>query len=192
MAIYLAQAGFDILPKNYSQAATLVKIYNQEVGYYEERPALERAWKNILATNDPTEITTYRINAEIDPDWDEKQSLKLPKALLDRAKKIAKSKGITVREYLTDLMDVDEEGDDIGAIITHEFSDEQSQIFDDRVREHSAISDRFLLDIESITKPLVDEIYRQILKIFSLNRGLEPEGIGLAADRVKTGDESRM
>jgi hypothetical protein len=165
VAVYLAQAGFDTLPKNYSQAATLIKVYNQEVGYYDERPALEQAWKNILAANTPTEITTHRINAEIDPDWAEKQSQKLPKVLLDRAKKIAKAKGITVREYLTDLMDGDEESEEIESIIPLELSDLDVQILDDLDLEFAALAGRVLSDNRPVTNPIVARIAERILGI---------------------------
>jgi hypothetical protein len=147
-----SQAGFEILPKNYSQAATLIKVYNQEVGYYEERPALEQAWKNILAANTPTEITTHRINAEIDPDWAEKQSQKLPKVLLDRAKKIA------VREYLTDLMDGDEESVEIESVISLELSDTDVQILDDLDLEFAALSGRVSSDYQPTINPIVARI----------------------------------
>ncbi len=165
VAVYLAQAGFDILPKNYSQAATLIKVYNQEVGYYEERPALEQAWKNILAANTPTEITTHRINAEIDPDWAEKQSQKLPKVLLDRANKIAKTKGITVREYLTDLMDGDEEDDEIESVISLKLPDIDVQILDDLDLEFAALSVRISSDYQPLNCLIIDEISDRILGI---------------------------
>lgn len=165
VAVYLAQAGFDILPKNYSQAATLVKVYNQEVGYYEERPALERAWKNILAANVPTEITTDRINAEIDPDWAEKRSSKLPKTLLDRAKKIAQAKGLTVREYLTDLMDGDEETEEIESAITLELSDADVQVLDDLDLGFSALSEQISSDDRTVNNIIIERIAERILRI---------------------------
>ena len=67
-------------------------------------------------------------------------------------------------------MNIDEEGDDIIASTSHNFSDEQSQIVDDQARESLTILDRFLLEFEYTTKPIFDEIYRQILKIFSLDQ----------------------
>ncbi len=165
VAVYLAQAGFEILPKNYSQAAALIKVYNSEVGYYQERPALIAAWENILAANTPTEITTYRINAEIDPDWAEKQSMKLPKVLLDRAKKMAKAKGITVGEYLTDLMDEDEEPDDICVVAPIELSTEEVQILDDLDREFTTLSERISGNYQTLTSPIIDEIAKRVLGI---------------------------
>ncbi len=166
VAVYLAQAGFDILPKNYSQAATLIKVYNQEVGYYEERPALEQAWQNILAANTPTEITTHRINAEIDPNWAEKQAQFGSKVLLDRAKKIAKTKGLTVREYLTDLMDGDEEDDDkIESVISPELSDADVQILDDLDLKFAALPVRISSDYQPVHRLVIDKISNRILGI---------------------------
>ena len=174
VAVYLAQAGFEILPKNYSQAAALIKLYNKDVGYYQERPALITAWENILAANTPTEITTYRINAQTDPDWAEKQSQKLSKVLLARAKHLAKQKGITVGEYLTELMNGDEEPGEIEV----DTQVEQVQILDDLEREiivlFERVSSRERMVISAIIEQLADRALGMLGVISDwMGRGIE-------------------
>jgi hypothetical protein len=131
-AMYLANSGFEILPKNYSQAAVLTKAKKLETGYYQDRPLLEQIWGSLVANTASEKITASAIEKAIDPDYDEKQSLRLPKRLLARAKIQARLRGITVEEYLDELMDADA---DEGCIVDPETAIpvtlEMSQIIDE-------------------------------------------------------------
>jgi hypothetical protein len=108
-AMYLANSGFDILPKNYSQASVLTKAKKLATGYYQEHPILEQIWSNLIANSESEKITASAIEKAIDPFYEQKQSLKLPKRLLARAKMQARQKGMTVEEYLDELMNGDVE-----------------------------------------------------------------------------------
>jgi hypothetical protein len=131
-AMYLANSGFEILPKNYSQAAVLTKAKKLETGYYQDRPLLEQIWGSLVANTASEKITASAIEKAIDPDYDEKQSLRLPKRLLARAKIQARRRGITVEEYLDELMNADA---DEGCIVDPETAIpvtlEMSQIIDE-------------------------------------------------------------
>jgi hypothetical protein len=142
IAIYLKDAGFTVLPKNYSQALALGKVYQAEVGYYLDRPALEQAWSNITTANEPSEITANKIRAEVDPGWAERQPIKLPQRILDRAKKMAKLKGMTVEEFLGDLMDGAEDlgREPIEPATSIEETTELDQVLDDLDLEFPALS----------------------------------------------------
>lgn len=108
-AIYLSNCGFNILPKNYSQATVLAKAKKAETDEYHGHPKLQDVWVEVISSNAPEKITATSIEKVLDPQYEEKQSLKLPKHLLDRAKIQAKAKGMTVEEYLGELMDYDAE-----------------------------------------------------------------------------------
>ncbi|WP_310487091.1 hypothetical protein [Chamaesiphon sp. VAR_69_metabat_338] len=108
-AMYLADSGFEILPRNYSQAAVLTKAKKLETGYYQDHPMLEQIWGTLVANTTPEKITANAIEKALDPDYEEKQSLRLPKRLLARAKIQARLKGMTVEEYLDELMNGDAE-----------------------------------------------------------------------------------
>jgi predicted DNA binding CopG/RHH family protein len=130
--MYLADSGFEVLPKNYSQAAVLTKAKKLETGYYQDHPMLEQIWGTLVANTASEKITANAIEKAIDPDYDEKQSLRLPKRLLARAKIQARLRGITVEEYLDELMDADA---DEGCIVAPEtaipVAPEMSQIIDE-------------------------------------------------------------
>jgi hypothetical protein len=108
-AMYLATAGFEILPKNYSQASVLTKAKKLETGYYQDHPILEEIWSNLIANSESEKITASAIEKAIDPLYEQKQTLKLPKRILARAKMQARQKGMTVEEYLDELMNGDVE-----------------------------------------------------------------------------------
>ncbi len=108
-AMYLADSGFEILPRNYSQAAILTKAKKLETGYYQDHPMLEQIWGTLVANTASEKITANAIEKAIDPQYEEKQSLRLPKRLLTRAKIQARLKGMTVEEYLDELMNGDAE-----------------------------------------------------------------------------------
>ena len=104
---YLACIGFTILPQNYSQAVALIPLYDKEK---EELPIGDRLgelWKNITESYSLSEITTFKIKLSIDPNWAEKQPVKLPKGISQKARKAASARGMTVQEYIQDLIDGD-------------------------------------------------------------------------------------
>ena len=107
--MYLANSGFEILPKNYSQASVLTKAKKLATGYYQDHPILEQIWSNLIANSESEKITASAIEKAIDPLYEQKQSLKLPKRILVRAKIQARLKGMTVEEYLDELMNGDVE-----------------------------------------------------------------------------------
>jgi hypothetical protein len=131
-AMYLADSGFEVLPKNYSQAAVLTKAKKLETGYYQDHPMLEQIWGTLVANTASEKITAKAIEKAINPDYDEKQSLRLPKRLLARAKIQARLKGITVEEYLDELMDADaDEGCSVNPETAIPVTPEMSQIIDE-------------------------------------------------------------
>ncbi len=131
-AMYLADSGFDVLPKNYSQAAVLTKAKKLETGYYQDHPMLEQIWGTLVANTAAEKITANAIEKAIDPDYEEKQSLRLPKRLLARAKIQARLKGITVEEYLDELMNADaDEGRPVDPESAIPVTPEMSQIIDE-------------------------------------------------------------
>lgn len=127
-AMYLANSGFEILPKNYSQASVLTKAKKLATGYYQDHPILEQIWSNLIANSESEKITASAIEKAIDPLYEQKQSLKLPKRILARAKIQARLKGMTVEEYLDELMNGDvedrhiESDDEVASQITAEMS----------------------------------------------------------------------
>ena len=74
-------------------------------------------------------IAELSIEKAIDPDYEEKQSLRLPKRLLARAKIQARLRGITVEEYLDELMNAD--ADEGCPIAPSQFTPEMSKIIDE-------------------------------------------------------------
>jgi hypothetical protein len=131
-AMYLADSGFEVLPKNYSQAAVLTKAKKLETGYYQDHPMLEQIWGTLVANTASEKITANAIEKAINPDYDEKQSLRLPKRLLARAKIQARLKGITVEEYLDELMNADaDEGCIVDPDVASQITPEMSQIIDE-------------------------------------------------------------
>jgi hypothetical protein len=64
-AIYLATPGFEILPKNYSQASVLTKAKKLETGYYQDHPILEEIWSNLIANSESEKITASAIEKAI-------------------------------------------------------------------------------------------------------------------------------
>jgi hypothetical protein len=132
-AMYLANSGFDILPKNYSQASVLTKAKKLATGYYQEHPILEQIWSNLIANSESEKITASAIEKAIDPFYEQKQSLKLPKRILARAKMQARQKGITVEEYLDELMngDVEDPSIESDCEVASQVTAEMSKIVDE-------------------------------------------------------------
>lgn len=110
-AIYLSRSGFDILPRNYSQATVLTKAKKAETDYYQGHPKLVEVWAQVISSTPSEKITATAIEKAIDPQYEDKQAVKLPKHILDRAKIQAAKSGMSLVEYLTELMDAsDDEG----------------------------------------------------------------------------------
>jgi hypothetical protein len=147
-AMYLADSGFEVLPKNYSQAAVLTKAKKLETGYYQDHPMLEQIWGTLVANTASEKITANAIEKAIDPDYEEKQSLRLPKRLLARAKIQARLKGITVEEYLDELMNGDTEDSRPAPETAIPVTPEMSQIIDElELQWLEPKSDRITLEI---------------------------------------------
>ena len=110
VAIYLANAGYSKIPRNFSQASSLIPTFEAEVDYYQSRPQLEKVWETVCQL---PKITANAIKRIINPDAIEPQSTKLPKHLREIAAKQAKRKGMSLDEYLEDLILQDEYQDEI-------------------------------------------------------------------------------
>ena len=131
-AMYLVDSGFEILPKNYSQAVVLTKAKKMETGYYQDHPKLEEIWYSLTSNTASEKITAQAIEKAIDPDYEHKQSLRLPKRLLDRAKIQARLRGITVEEYLDELMNGDaEDSRPADPEVASQVTPEMSEIIDE-------------------------------------------------------------
>ena len=131
-AMYLADSGFEILPRNYSQAAVLTKAKKLETGYYQDYPMLEQIWGTLVSNTTSEKITANAIEKAIDPQYEEKQSLRLPKRLLARAKIQARLKGMTVEDYLDELMNGDaEDSRPAEPEVDNRVTPEMSQILDE-------------------------------------------------------------
>jgi hypothetical protein len=103
-----------------------------EEGYYQDHPMLEQIWGTLVANTASEKITANAIEKAIDPDYDEKQSLRLPKRLLARAKIQARLRGITVEAYLDELMNADaDEGCIVDPDVASQVTPEMSQIIDE-------------------------------------------------------------
>jgi hypothetical protein len=153
VAIHLAEAGFSQLPKNFSQAATLIKAYRAHIGPYLERAELVRIWGGIITSNPATKITAATIQKTIDPNWEDRQMAKASKPLLDRARRIAAGKGMSLDEYLGDLMDADEGLDE--APSSEEIEPELIEVLDNLDRKFARLTivdrcDRVLDSIDSM------------------------------------------
>ncbi|AFY92327.1 hypothetical protein [Chamaesiphon minutus] len=85
--------------------------------------------------------------------------------MLDRAKKIAKQKGLTVREYLTNLMDGDEEDDEMESLTPLELSDPDVKILDDLDVKFAALPTRIFIARQAMHHLIVDKISDRILGI---------------------------
>lgn len=109
IALYLIGTGAKVLPKNLSQCLALKKAYDAEESYYGERPQLDAAWNAVTNNYQPHQITAGKIHAIVDPDWESSQMTKIDKSIANRAWQQAKKRGMTMNEYLQNLLDEDEE-----------------------------------------------------------------------------------
>ena len=109
IAMYLVRTGCEVLPKNLSQCLALRKAYHAEVSYYGERPQLDAAWANVTNHYQPHQITAGKIHATVDPDWLDNQPSKIERTIVDRAVQQAAKRGMTLNEYLGELIGADED-----------------------------------------------------------------------------------
>jgi hypothetical protein len=97
VAIRLCSLGFNDLPRNASQALKLADLSIERLG---------EVWANVLATCQGHKITAAAIESQIHPD---KQpisgSVNLPTALLEKLQQQAIEHGVTLTEYLEELVD---------------------------------------------------------------------------------------
>jgi hypothetical protein len=103
VATYLSNST-DGIPRNYSQAVALIPAYKAEEEYYGERPQLDRVWAEASKLK---KVTADAIKRIFDPSIVEKESTKLSKIFLDKAKQAAAKQGLSLEEYLDRLIDSD-------------------------------------------------------------------------------------
>lgn len=104
IAIYLSDAGYSVLPVNYSQAVALIPAFEGEIGYYEDRPQLERVWESVCQL---PKITASAIDRIVHPDREPKESTKLPADIKAIAIEQAKKRGLSLDEYIKELVQQD-------------------------------------------------------------------------------------
>jgi hypothetical protein len=146
IANYLKNHASGVLPKNLAQCMALKKAYHAEVEYYGERPQLDAAWANVTHHYKPHQITAGKIHATVDPDWQDNQPSKIERTIVDRAVQQAAKKGMTLNEYLGDLIGQDEYEETIDLNPT----ETQSDITDEQVAALDALDRQF----KAIDKPV--------------------------------------
>jgi hypothetical protein len=139
IAMYLARTSCEVLPKNLSQCLALRKAYHAEVTYYGERPQLSAAWANVTNHYKPHEITAGKIHATVDPDWLDNQPSKIDRSIVDRAVQQAAERGMTLNEYLGELIGADEDEGSVVPKPSYLPDQEAIEILDALDREFKAI-----------------------------------------------------
>ena len=92
--------GFEELPRNASQALKLSGLSIERLG---------EVWENVLKKCQGHKITADAIAQEIDPDAQPaKSSILLPVGIADKLHKEAVMRGISVAEYIQELMDLEQ------------------------------------------------------------------------------------
>jgi hypothetical protein len=103
VAIQLSFMGFEELPRNASQALKLSGLSVERLG---------EVWENILKKCAGHKITAAAIEQEIHPDAQPlKSSVMLPVELADKLSREAVMRGISVAEYIGELMDLEQAED---------------------------------------------------------------------------------
>jgi hypothetical protein len=154
IAMYLAGTGAEILPKNLSQCLALRKAYHAEETYYGERPQLDAAWANVTEHYQGHQITAGKIHAIVDPDWQENQPSKIDKTIVDRAVQNAAKKGMTLNEYLEDLIGQDEYDPESVSSTPHPIDPELAQAVDALDRQFQKQPDRTVTTTQKRTQAL--------------------------------------
>ena len=104
----LASFGFETLPNCEAQARPLVKAFKLSA---ENAITL---WDSVLKEHQPENITAARVAAIADPNFEQKQLATPSKIAIDRIRKLADREGISVDEFLNNLMDgYEDEGSSI-------------------------------------------------------------------------------
>jgi hypothetical protein len=112
VAIQLSFMGFEELPRNASQALKLSGLSVERLG---------EVWENILKKCAGHKITAAAIEQEIHPDAQPlKSSVMLPVELADKLSREAVMRGISVAEYIGELMDLEQAESDAVEPVTEE------------------------------------------------------------------------
>jgi hypothetical protein len=113
VAVKLTFLGFDELPRNASQALKLSELSIER---------LAEVWGNILAKCQGHKITADAIAREINPDAQPmRSSVMLPVELADKLSREAVMRGISIAEYIGELMDLEQADADAVEPVTQEF-----------------------------------------------------------------------
>lgn len=97
VAVRLAFLGFTELPRNASQALKLSELSIERLG---------EVWGNILTKHQGHKITASAIESAVNPDKQPvSASVKIPTALLDKLQQQAIDRGLSLTEYLEELVD---------------------------------------------------------------------------------------
>jgi hypothetical protein len=117
VAIQLSFMGFEELPRNASQALKLSGLSVDRLG---------EVWENILKKCAGHKITAAAIEQEIHPDAQPMQSaLLLPTYLRDKLSREALMRGISIAEYIDELMDLEQAESDAVEPVTEELPIEE-------------------------------------------------------------------
>ncbi|AFY94637.1 hypothetical protein [Chamaesiphon minutus] len=98
----LISAGFKILPTCEAQCRPLVKLLG--VGL----DAIADVWTKVVSAFTPDKITAGKILAIAEPDRADNQQSKIDRQLVDKLAERAKQRGMTLNEYLEEMLDEDE------------------------------------------------------------------------------------
>ena len=104
VAVRLNSLGYSDLPRNASQALKMSKLSIEE---------LDRVWGDVLIQNPDGKITALAIDWAIDPDKSPvSETIKIPAKLSEKWRQQASDRGLTLTEYLDQLVD-DKIADDL-------------------------------------------------------------------------------
>ena len=104
VAVRLNSLGYSDLPRNASQALKMSKLSIEE---------LDRVWADVLTQNPDGKITALAIDWAIDPDKSPvSETIKIPAKLSEKWRQQASDRGLTLTEYLDQLVD-DKIADDL-------------------------------------------------------------------------------
>jgi hypothetical protein len=97
VAVRLNSLGYSDLPRNASQALKMSKLTIEE---------LDRVWGDVLTQNPDGKITANSIDWAIDPDKvPVSETIKIPAKLSEKWRQQASDRGLTLTEYLDQLVD---------------------------------------------------------------------------------------
>jgi hypothetical protein len=97
VAVKLVSLGFTELPRNASQALKMAELSIDRLG---------EVWGNVIASCEGHKITAHAIESQINPDKQPTSStIKLPAPLMEKLQRQAANAGVTLSEYLGELVD---------------------------------------------------------------------------------------